>query len=152
MRGFIVIAMLSVFLAACQGTNSSLTSNTAQGTTSLRARSALPLLPSLQPAPLANESFSRPNDNATKGPPFAPWIFAADGEFGNVDVYDAKTLAMISQCPCTGVGVAVDPASGDLAVGSRSGTVTIWHVKSKQITLFSTLKLSNGPYAIGLAY
>jgi len=44
------------------------------------------------------------------------------------------------------------PASGDLAVGASSSTVTIWHVKNKQISLFSTLKLSAGPYAIGLAY
>jgi DNA-binding beta-propeller fold protein YncE len=59
---------------------------------------------------------------------------------------------MISQCSCTGVGLAVDPRSGDLAVGTKSATVTVWHVKNKQITLFATLKLSQGPYSIGLAF
>jgi WD40 repeat protein len=71
---------------------------------------------------------------------------------GNVDVYSAKTLKLISQCSCTGVGLAVNAQTGDLAVGTKSATVTVWHVKSKQITLFATLKLSQGPYAIGLAF
>jgi hypothetical protein len=79
-------------------------------------------------------------------------IFASNGEVGNIDVYSAKTLKMVSQCPCTGVGLAVDPQSGDLAVGTKSSTVTVWHVTKKDITQFATLKLSQGPYAIGLAF
>ncbi|HEY1681987.1 MAG TPA: WD40 repeat domain-containing protein [Candidatus Tumulicola sp.] len=79
-------------------------------------------------------------------------IFASNGEVGNVDVYDAKTLKLISQCPCTGVGLAVDPQSGDLAVGTELGTVTVWHVTSKRIAQFATLQLSQGPYAISLAF
>jgi hypothetical protein len=76
---------------------------------------------------------------------------AANGEGGNVDVYDAATLKLISSCICTGEGLAVDPKSGDLAVGARTGSVTVWHVH-KTIEQFSTLHLSQGPYAIGIAY
>lgn len=97
-------------------------------------------------------TFSRPNASGGKGPPSETWIFASNGEVGNVDVYSAKTLKMISECSCTGVGLAVDPHSGDLAVGTRAATVSVWRVKSKQITLFATLNLSQGPYAIGLAF
>ena len=97
-------------------------------------------------------TFSKPNAPDGKGPPASTWIFASNGEAANVDVYDAKTLKMISQCTCTGVGLAVAPRSGDLAVGTRSETVTVWHVKRNQIALFATLNLSQGPYAIGLAF
>jgi hypothetical protein len=124
-----------LLLTACQATGLAPTSGGAQ--TAVRATSA---------------TFSRPAAPDAKGPPSETWIFASNGEVGNVDVYSAKTLKMISQCSCTGVGLAVDPHSGDLAVGTRSATVTVWHVKSKQITLFATLKLSQGPYAIGLAF
>jgi hypothetical protein len=102
--------------------------------------------------PAVSVTFSKPNVPLAKGPPSETWIFVSNGEVGNVDVYSAKTLKMISQCTCTGVGLAVEPRSGDLAVGTKSGTVTVWHVKSKQITLFATLNLSPGPYAIGLAF
>ena len=102
--------------------------------------------------PASSPTFSKPNVPDAKGPPSVTWIFASNGEVGNVDVYSARTLKMISQCSCTGVGLAVNPQSGDLAVGTKSATVTVWHVKSKQITLFATLKLSQGPYAIGLAF
>jgi WD40 repeat protein len=97
-------------------------------------------------------AFTKPNLPDSKGPPAVAWIFASNGEEGNVDVYSAKTLKMIAQCSCTGVGLAVDPRSGDLAVGTRSSTVTVWHVQNKAITLFATLNLSQGPYAIGLAF
>jgi DNA-binding beta-propeller fold protein YncE len=99
----------------------------------------------------ARATFSRPASGG-KGPPSETWIFASNGEVGNVDVYSAKTLQKISECSCTGVGLAVDPHSGDLAVGTKSATVSVWHVKSKSITLFATLSLSQGPYAIGLAF
>ncbi|MGA8533766.1 MAG: hypothetical protein WB615_06640 [Candidatus Tumulicola sp.] len=59
---------------------------------------------------------------------------------------------MISQCSCSGVGLAVDPLSGDLAVGTRSRTVTVWHVQNAQITLFATLNLTQSPDAVGLAF
>ncbi|HEX3368070.1 MAG TPA: hypothetical protein VHS56_00715 [Candidatus Cybelea sp.] len=104
------------------------------------------------PPATATATFSKPNVHSGKGPPSETWIFASNGEVGNVDVYRAKTLKMISQCTCSGVGLAVDPRSGDLAVGTRSETITVWHVNNKQITLFATLNLSQGPYAIGLAF
>ena len=50
------------------------------------------------------------------------------------------------------VGLAVDPTTGDLAVGSRSGVVTVWHVSGEEHSQFATLQLSQGPYAVGLAY
>jgi WD40 repeat protein len=126
-----------LLLAACQATTTVPTLNGVQ---------------TLERMPAASATFSRPKAFDGKGPPSATWIFASNGEVGNVDVYSAKTLKMISQCSCTGVGLAVDPHSGDLAVGTKSATVTVWHVKSKQITLFATLTLSQGPYAIGLAF
>jgi WD40 repeat protein len=129
-----------VLLAACQGMSS------------VPASSAAPRPASAERVPPASPTFSKPNAHEGKGPPAETWIFASNGEMGNVDVYRAKTLKMISQCTCAGVGLAVDPRSGDLAVGTRSETVTVWHVKSKQITLFATLNLSQGPYAIGIAF
>ena len=152
MHRFGTIALLSVTLTACQATNSILTANGAHDATPASIRAALPILPSMMTMSTERPSFSKPNEQQTKGPPSATWVFASNGEAGNVDVYDAASLAMISQCACTGVGLAVDPASGDLAVGTRSSTVTVWHVKNKQISLFSTLNLSAGPYAIGLTY
>lgn len=125
-----------VLLTACQSANVDPTRNGVQ----------------TREPPAVSVSFSRPKASDGKGPPSETWIFASNGEAGNVDVYSAKTLEMISQCSCTGVGLAVDPRSGDLAVGTKSATVTVWHVKNKQITLFATLKLSQGPYSIGLAF
>ena len=137
MRRVIMITALPLLLAACQGTNSI-----------VRA----PLPSSGERMPAVRATFSKPNASDGKGPPSVTWVFASNGEMGNVDVYSAKTLKMISQCSCTGVGVAVAPQSGDLAVGTRSATVTVWHVQNKAITLFATLNLSPGPYAIGLAF
>lgn len=97
-------------------------------------------------------AFSKPNVSDGKGPPQKSWIFASNGEGANVDVYDEASLKFISTCPCTGIGLAVDPDSGDLAVAARSGVVSVWHVSGKSITQFATLQLSQGPYAIGLAY
>jgi DNA-binding beta-propeller fold protein YncE len=142
MRRVIVITVLPLLVAACQGASSV-------------PASTQPFTAERMPAqriPASSPTFSEPNVPDGKGPPSVTWIFASNGEVGNVDVYSAKTLKMISQCSCTGVGLAVDPQSADLAVGTKSGTVTVWHVKSKQITLFATLKLSQGPYAIGLAF
>lgn len=128
MRRLISIAVLPLIVSACQGTES---------------------VPARAPFSVA---FSKPD--ISEGPRAAPTtlIFASNGEVGNVDVYDAKTLKLISQCPCTGVGLAVDPQSGDLAVGTELGTVTVWHVTSKRIAQFATLQLSQGPYAISLAF
>ncbi len=136
MRTFILGAALPPLLAACQGTPSVAQSYQPQNTIPAQHKAA---------------RFSDLQEAGRKGPPGATWIFAANGESGNVDVYDAKTLKMISSCPCTGVGLAVDPKSGDLAVGDRSGFVTVWHVR-KTIVQFATLHLSQGPYAIGIAY
>jgi WD40 repeat protein len=100
----------------------------------------------------SSAAFSKPDVPEGRSAGSTALIFASNGEVGNVDVYSAKTLKMISQCPCTGVGLAVDPQSGDLAVGTKSETVTVWHVTSKQIVQFATLKLSQGPYTVGLAF
>ncbi len=135
MRCAIVTATSLLFLAACGAPNLAPTSNGVQ-----------------TPLSTGAPTFSRPKPSPGKGPPSETWIFASNGEKGNVNVYSAKTLEMISQCSCTGVGLAVNPRSGDLAVGTKSATVTVWHVKRKQIALFATLKLSQGPYAIGLAF
>jgi hypothetical protein len=137
-RRAIVATFLLPLLAACQETRLAPALN---GPQTFVERTAA-----------ATATFSTPKVTNGKGPPSETWIFASNGEVGNVDVYSAKTLKIISQCSCTGVGLAVDPRSGDLAVGTRSATITVWHVKSKQITLFATLKLSQGPYAIGLAF
>jgi WD40 repeat protein len=134
------ITVLPLLVAACQGPNSAAASSGA----------ALPFTGARTPA--VSATFSKPNAPDGKGPPASTWIFASNGEAANVDVYDAKTLKMISQCTCTGVGLAVAPRSGYLAVGTRSETVTVWHVKRNQIALFATLNLSQGPYAIGLAF
>ncbi len=135
MRRIFMITALPLLLAACQGANS--------------FRAPLPLNGERMPAGRA--TFSKP-DAHDGGPPFVAWIFASNGQAGNVDVYSARMLKMISQCPCAGVGLAVDPLTGDLAVGTRSGTVTVWRVQSAQITLIATLNLSQGPYAVGLAF
>jgi WD40 repeat protein len=137
MRRTILTTALPLLVAACQGPGAVPTSSGAF---------------TAQQMPAVSARFSKPSAPDAKGPPSETWIFVSNGEEGNVDVYSAKTLKMISQCTCTGVGLAVDPRSGDLAVGTRSDTVTVWHVKSKQITLFATLNLSQGPYAIGLAF
>lgn len=137
MRRDIVIMALPLVLAACQGANSIPASSGAQGSSLILAGRA---------------TFSKPSVPDGKGPPFVPWIFVSNGEHGNVDVYKARTLKMISQCSCSGVGLAVNSLSGDLAVGTRSGTVTVWHVQNAQITQFATLNLSQGPYAVGLAF
>jgi hypothetical protein len=98
-------------------------------------------------------TFSKPTVPDLEGPPRKTWIFASNSFNANVDVYDATTLKMISSCPCSGIGLAVDPTTGDLAVSSRSGgIVTVWHVSAKSITQFATLQLSQGLYAVGLAY
>ena len=137
MRRIITITVLPLLLAACQGASSVPASTQPIDTDRTRA---------------ASPTFSEPVLPDGKGPPSVTWIFVSNGQVGNVDVYSAKTLKMISQCSCTGVGLAVNSQTGDLAVGTKSATVTVWHVKSKQITLSATLKLSQGPYAIGLAF
>jgi hypothetical protein len=137
MRRVIMVTALQLLLTACQGTSSV-------------PASTRPLNADWMTA--EKPTFSEPRVPDGKGPPSVTWIFVSNGEVGNVDVYSAKTLEMISQCSCAGVGLAVNPQSGDLAVGTKSATVTVWHVKSKQITLFATLKLSQGPYAIGFAF
>lgn len=139
MHRAIITTVSLLLLTACQAT-------------SVAPTSGVPLPLFGEPIAVARGSFSKPNASGGKGPPSETWIFASNGEVGNVDVYSAKTLHMISECSCTGVGLAVDPRSGDLAVGTKSATVTVWHVKSKQIALFATLTLSQGPYAIGLAF
>lgn len=136
MRRVIVMTALPLLVAACQGTSA--------------FRPPLSFAGTQMPATIA--TFSKPAVPDGKGPPSEAWIFASNGPTGNVDVYSAKTLKIISECSCTGIGLAVDPRFGDLAVGTRSGTVTMWHVKNRQITLFATLNLSQGPYSIGLAF
>ena len=150
MRRAIVTTASLLLLVACQATKLVPTSNGAQ--TAFLTRVGVPVRPIGEQLPAASATFSKPNVSDGKGPPSDTWIFASNGDVGDVDVYSAKTLGMISECSCTGVGLAVDSQSGDLAVGTRSATVTVWHVRNKQITLFATLNLSQGPYAIGLAF
>ena len=138
MRRFFILGTLPFLITACQAGDP-----TSSSMAHLAAR------PTGQPI---NAKFSKPDVPDRMGPPGKSWIFASNGEGANVDVYDEKTLKLISTCPCTGVGLAVDPTTGDLAVGSRSGVVTVWHVSGKSIAQFATLKLSQGPYAVGLAY
>ena len=128
MHRVIITTVSLLLLTACQATI-------------VAPPSGVPLPLFGEPIPAARASFSKPDAFAGKGPPSETWIFASNGEVGNVDVYSAKTLRMISECSCTGVGLAVDQRSGDLAVGTKSATVTVWHVESEQITLFATLKL-----------
>jgi WD40 repeat protein len=135
-RSFALLA-LPLFVTACQGAGSSPPLSNA-------ALNGIP-------GP-ANATFSKPNVANLEGPPKKTWIFAANGISANIEVYNAATLNMISTCPCTGMGLAVDPTTNDLAVGSRAGVVTVWHVSGKGITQSATLQLSQGPYAIGLAY
>src|ERR1700728_4538278 len=111
MRHVIVATVSLLVLTACQATHLGPTLNGAQ-------------TGAVQPVAA---TFSTPKGSDGKGPPSETWIFASNGEKGNVDVYSAKTLHMISECSCTGVGLAVDPRSGDLAVGTKSATVTVWH-------------------------
>jgi hypothetical protein len=127
MHRLVPIAILPLLVSACQG--------------------AGPV-----PARGAPAVFSEAHGLDRASAPGTTWIFASNGEAGNVDVYSAKTLEMIAECPCTGVGLAVNTKSGDLAVGTRSSTVTVWHVSRKQIALYSTLHLSQGPDAIGIAF
>lgn len=147
MRRFFMGAALPLLVAGCQGTNA-----VAPATTPLSG-TMTPPLSMIGAMPVQNKParFSDPIGTGGKAPPAVTWIFAANGEGGNVDVYDAAKLTMIATCPCSGIGLAVDPKSGDLAVGARTGSVTVWHVK-KTITQFASLKLSQGPYAVGIAY
>ncbi len=84
------------------------------------------------------------------------WIFASDVITGNVDAYDESTGAQVSQCAgCGGWGLAVDTTTGDLAIGTEAGSVTVWHVTASGITQYATLSLSqgaSGAAAYGLAF
>ncbi len=140
MRRFFMLGALTFLMTACQASDFGPTT----------AGATHDNLGSFLHTPRA--VFSKPDVSDRKGPPAKSWIFASNGEGANVDVYDEATLKLISSCPCTGIGLAVDPTSGDLAVATRSETVTVWHVSGKSITQFATLQLSQGPYAIGLAY
>lgn len=138
MRRYIALWALPVFIAACQSTGSNPSLNPA----------------SLNAVPVAAKAptFSKPLVPDLEGPPRHSWIFASNGFRSNVDVYSESSLKLIASCPCSGMGLAVDPTTGDLAVGSRTGVVTVWHVSAKAIAQFATLQLSQGPYALGLAY
>ncbi len=149
MRNPIVVAMFLLLTAGCQGTTS--VPQGAGGAVGALSQMRAPLPFVAARIASGTAVFSTPTGSAAKGRKAHGWIFASNGEGGNVDVYDQKTFKMISSCPCNGVGLAVEPRSGDLAVGAR-GAVTLWHVSPKQITQFATLTLSQGPYAIGIAF
>ena len=139
MRRYFLLGALPLVMAACQAGGSGPTLSPMAHENA--ARPAMTIA-----------TFSKPKVPDLEGPPRKSWIFASNGFSANVDVYSESTLKMISTCPCTGMGLAVDPTSGDLAVGSRSGVVTVWRVSGKGITQFATLQLSQGPYAVGLSY
>ena len=94
MRRVIMITALPLLLAACQGASSVPVSTRSIDADRVRALSP---------------TFSEPHAPSGKGPPSVAWIFVTNGEVGNVDVYSAKTHKLISQCSCTGVGLAVNP-------------------------------------------
>lgn len=146
----VLIAALPLFVAGCQGA-SSVAAPTADQSSLASFRASLPSIARQTRALRGRPVFSTPQVAQGRRNRLR-WIFASNGEGGNVDVYEQKTLKMISTCPCTGVGVAVEPKTGVLAIGSRSSAVTLWHVTRKAITQFATLKLSQGPYAIGIAF
>lgn len=140
MRRYFALWALPFFVAACQAINSN-------------PPALSPMMHGNVAAVVRSATFSTPIVPNLEGPPRNTWIFASNSFSSNVDVYSAKTLKMISSCPCSGIGLAVDPTTGDLAVSSRSGgIVTVWHVSAKAITQFATLQLSQGFYAVGLAY
>lgn len=147
MRRYFTLWALPLVMTACQASGSSpALSPTVNG-------NVVPAPHRVAGAALRNATFSKPNVPDLEGPPRNAWIFASNSFSANVDVYSVKTLKMISSCPCSGIGLAVDPTTGDLAVSQRSGgVVSVWHVSGKGITQFATLHLSQGLYAVGLAY
>ena len=154
MRRFIIGAALPLLITGCQGTSAVAPAPAGINSAQFPMTGAMPAQLAMSGGMRMQSKvarFSDPIGTAGKAPPAVTWIFAANGPGGNVDVYDAAKLTMISTCPCSGVGLAVDPRSGDLAVGASSGSVTVWHVK-KTIVQFASLKLSQGPYAVGIAY
>jgi hypothetical protein len=145
-----LFAVLPFAVAACQGAGS-LASPIGGAQSSLTSvRASLPSIAGQARAKPARAVFSTPQVVEAAHKP--AWVFASNGEGGNVDVYDQKTFKMISGCPCDGVGLAVQPKTGVLAVGARSSSITLWRVARTGITQFGTLKLSQGPYAIGIAF
>jgi hypothetical protein len=145
------LVLLPVLLTACQGAASLPGSQAVSNSPAARARAGLPAVANWSRSARGAAVFSTPRAMQPDGAHPVNWIFAADAEFGNVDVYDATTLALISECPCSGIGLAVDPKTGDLAVSATSGQISVWHVK-KKIVQFAALTLSAAPYAIGLVY
>ena len=146
----VLIAVLPFVVAACQGTSSVPAPDSGTQSSLAAFRASLPSIAGQARAPQGRAVFSPPQLAESARKP--AWLFASNGEGGNIDVYDQKTFKMISTCPCTGVGVAVQPRTGVLAVGARSSAITLWHVTRTAITQFGTLKLSQGPYAIGIAF
>jgi hypothetical protein len=138
MRRSFALWALPFFMTACQASGSN-------------PPLSAPPMTGIPAAPRA-ATFSKLAAPDLEGPPRRTWIFASNGFSANVDVYSAASLKMIASCPCSGVGLAVDPTTNDLAVATRTGVVTVWHVSGQGITQFATLQLSQGPYAIGLAY
>ncbi|MGB8518995.1 MAG: hypothetical protein WCD38_02415 [Candidatus Tumulicola sp.] len=138
MRRYFALWALPFFVAACQASGSNPPANATPS-------NAIPAIGKIA-------TFSKPNVPDLEGPPRKSWIFASNGFKGNIDVYSEASLKLIASCPCFGVGLAVDPTTGDLAVGTHGGVVTVWHVSGKAITQFATLALSQGQYAVGLAY
>ncbi len=86
----------------------------------------------------------------------ASYIIGSDLETGSVDVYDEKSGNLLYQCAgCGGWGLAVNRATGDLAIGTNKGTVTVWHVSASALTQYAKLTLSqeaNGAHATGVAF
>jgi hypothetical protein len=145
----VLIAVLPFVVSACQGAGS-VPAPSAVDSSLTQFRAALPSVAGDARAVQGRAVFSTPQ--VAEAHKRLSWLFASNGEGGNIDVYDQRTFKMVSTCPCTGVGVAVQPKTGVLAVGSRSSAITLWHVTRAAITQFGTLKLSQGPYSIGIAF
>jgi hypothetical protein len=106
------------------------------------------------PAPPGTETFVRvaraPAQSA------ASYMIASDIETSSVDVYDETSGSLLYQCAgCGGWGLAVNRGTGDVAIGTNKGTVTVWHVSASALTLYAKMTLSqgvNGARATGVAY
>ncbi len=109
--------------------------------------------------------FVRPLTWVQPGCPNHVWLFASDNVTGNVDEFceDAVIFRLVAVCPnCGGWGLAVSPfftgpGYQDLAIGTKTGKVTIWTVKLSTGAVSavpkSTLKLTHaGDAASGICF
>jgi len=110
-------------------------------------------LAALRSAPLAfTQKFEFANGSAGKR--ISHYVFLNGTTSGNVYAYDADTGALAAVCTLCGggAGLTTDRRSGDIAIGTFAGTVTVWHVRGLELTRYATLTLTSGSYTIGIAF